>query len=300
VINLLCNKINLGDIENRKILNELFTNEFGKSKFDFIRFLNQRTDALELQNYHLISKIEKNNLSMKNYINELNEFYEVISDIKNVVNQVYESQTLTTEFLIIRDTLNHKINYLMDQKEINSAEKEKLENDETKELNLNMLLCKDKIVESKVNMTNMSNNYAGTNSKISALNSSTLSVNNNINNNKVMELIEEKIEIYENLRNHIAQYEDNSKRNKGEGENLSLNLNVAENLMNENYLLKTKNIKLIKFLSNILKNKELELIDENLNELNELMNSNKDLIFSEDMFNIVKSQALIIENMLEG
>lgn len=297
VINILCNKINLSDTENKKILNDLFTNEFSKSKFDFIRFLNQRIDALELQNFHLISKIEKNNMSMKNYINELNEFYEVISDIRNVVNQVYESQTLTTEFLIIRDTLNHRINYLIDQKEINSIEKEKIENDETKNLNLDLLLCKDKIIESKVNMINASNNYGGTNSKLSALNSSTLSANNN---NKVVELIDEKIEIYENMRNNIAQSEDNLRKNKGEGESFNLNSNLAENLMNENYILKTKNIRLIKYLSNLLKNKEFEMIDENLNELNELMNSYKDLLFSEDMFNIIKSQAAVIENILEN
>lgn len=293
VVNLMCNNLNLDESDNRKIISELFTTDGIKSKFDFVRFLNQRIDALELQNFHLISIIEKNHISMKNYITELNEFYEVISDIRNVVNQVYESQALTTEFMIIRDTLNNKINYLNEQKQVNIAEKQRIEKDETKNLNLNMLLCKDKIVESKVYISNY-----GSNLKISGLNVSTYSNNNN---NKLLELLDEKIEIYENLKNNIAQYEDNITRSKEEaGENANLNLNMTENLMNENYLLKTKNIRLIKFLYSLLRNGEVELSEDNISELNEVMNSNKDLVFSEDMFNIIKSQAAMIENFMEG
>ena len=55
-------------------------------------------------------------------------------------------------------------------------------------------------------------------------------------------MIDEKIEIYENLRNNMAQYEDNMIKDKDLEENNNFNLNTAENLMNENYLLKTKNI----------------------------------------------------------
>ena len=292
LINLLCNKLDLNDYDTKKFLYELFINENSKSKIDFVRFLDQRIDALEHQNFNLITKLEKSNISIKNYINEINEFCEVISDIRNVVNQVYESQSLTTEFLIIRDTLNNKMNYIMDQKEINSGLKEKIEKDETKIQNMNLLLCKDKIVESKVNMSN----YGATNSKISALNASTYS--NNINNNKLLELIDEKIEIYENLRNNMAQYEDNMIKEKDLEENNNFNLNIAENLMNENYLLKTKNIRLIKFLYRFIENKEFDLTEESLYELDDLMNGHSNHVFPEDLFNIIKSQSIIIENIL--
>ena len=293
VINLLCNKLDFNDYDTKKFLYELFINENSKSKIDFVRFLDQRIDALELQNFHLITKIEKSNNSIKTYINELNEFCEVISDIRNVVNQVYESQSLTTEFLIIRDTLNNKMNYLMDQKEINFGVKERIEKDETKIQNMNLLLCKDKIVESKVNISN----YGATNSKNSALNASTYSNNNN---NKILELIDEKIEIYENLRNNMAQYEDNIIKEKDLEENNNFNLNTAENLMNENYLLKTKNIRLIKFLYSFMKNKEFDMTEESLYELDDLMNGNPNHVFPEDLFNIIKSQSIIIENILGG
>ena len=158
---------------------------------------------------------------------------------------------------------------------------------------MNLLLCKDKIVESKVNISN----YGATNTKNSALNASTYSNNNN---NKILELIDEKIEIYENLKNNIAQYEDNMIKEKDLEENNNFNLNIAENLMNENYLLKTKNIRLIKFLYTFMKNKEFDMTEESLYELDDLMNGNPNHVFPEDLFNIIKSQSIIIENILGG
>lgn len=107
---------------NIKAIRELFGNNF-----DYIKFLQMRIDSLELQNYYLITKNEKNTNMIKTYLDELIEVYEVVSDIRNVLNQVFEMQSLTKEFMLIRETLNTKNDFLMKKKEIFSEEKKNLD-----------------------------------------------------------------------------------------------------------------------------------------------------------------------------
>ena len=107
---------------NLKILNELFG-----QNFDFIKFLQMRVDSLELQNYYLISKNDKNTNIIKSYLDEMIEVYEVVSDIRNVLNQVYDVQSLTKEFMLIRETLNTKNDFLMKKKDIFFEEKRSLD-----------------------------------------------------------------------------------------------------------------------------------------------------------------------------
>ena len=55
------------------------------------------------------------------------EVYEVVSDIRNVLNQVYDVQSLTKEFMLIRETLNTKNDFLMKKKDIFFEEKRSLD-----------------------------------------------------------------------------------------------------------------------------------------------------------------------------
>lgn len=281
IIGLFNNKNTLDKQESYKIISGLFP---PGTNFNVVNFLNQRIESLELQNYSLITKLEKFTINMTNYLNEMIEYSEVISDIKNVINQVYETQSLTTEFLIIRDTLNNRGEYLQNQKNQILEEKEKLTDDSYKQINMDILLCKDKMVESKLKV-GISLNSLG-----KGLPPSGLSFNN-----KLIEALDEKIEIYDNIKNDLAQFHD--KNEKGTNGN-----NFIENLINDNYILKNKNIKLQEIVSRIIKNtKNLDpdnIDEETFNLLNEIINSRRDIMFTEDLFNMVKVQALEIESIL--
>ena len=82
---LIFSLINKEDLksQNTKIMNEIFILE----DINWVKFLGARVEALEFQNYILLSKHEKYSNLINNYIDELVEFIEVISDIKNVVNE---------------------------------------------------------------------------------------------------------------------------------------------------------------------------------------------------------------------
>jgi hypothetical protein len=115
-----------------------------------MNLLLNRIETLEIQNYHLVTKNESMTQMMIGYIDEIIEYYEVVLDIKNVLNQVYDAQTLTREFNIIRETLNNKNEYLKKQKEVFLDDKNQLLFNNVKEMNKDVLLCKDKIEEFKM------------------------------------------------------------------------------------------------------------------------------------------------------
>jgi hypothetical protein len=118
-------------------------------------------------------------------------------------------------------------------------------------------------------------------------------------NNKILEILDEKIEIYESMKNNLVQYEDFINNNKQEDNDDENGMNLAENLMKENYILRSKNIRLIEFLSQLITKKNLEIENEViLNELNEITNSQRDVVLSEDLYHMMKAHALIIENSL--
>ena len=63
------------------------------------------------------------------------------------MNQVFEKQSITNDFLLIREALNSKRDYL-DKKILNfKEEKQKLNNFFLNERNEQVLLCKDKLYE---------------------------------------------------------------------------------------------------------------------------------------------------------
>lgn len=291
IISILTKKF---DDDNMRVLSDLFPNV----KFDLVKFLSARIEGLEMQNYSLITKNETLSNLTKNTIDELIEYYEVINDIRNVLNQVYEAQAITREFLIIRETLNSRSEYVTKQKDSYLYEKELLEKDTIKEKNIEVLLCKDKIMESRLNSNTINNQTLNTvNSKGSLAVGQT-------DKNKLFEIIDEKIEIYDNLKNNLAYYEEYIQNREFEfqdenmDENKLSSLRFKESLLNDNYMLKSKNIRLVNFIKNILKKKEIEFSEKTVDELTDIVSCDRDIVFTEDLFHMLKSQALLMENMI--
>jgi len=267
-----------------KLLNEIFNNSNNNNNnnyedVNFIRFLGSRVDALEFQNFKLISKHEKYSLLINNYIDELIEFIEVLSDIKNVVNQVFESQALTKEFLIIRETLNSRDEFLEKQKKYFFSEKEKITKELTQDLKYQTLITHDKITDNYLKLLESQKSEG------------------------ISNLVDEKIQEMQNLKYNLALYEDfvqyreenqldldNEHPNKN-----SFPIKIRESLLNENSGLKVKFLKLKNLFIKLVQNKNIELDDECYRELNSIMNTNIDIIFNEDFFNLIKAQALLVE-----
>ena len=225
------------------ILHEIFD----KNKIPIISILCDRIEKLEIQNYSLISKNDLYIQMINSYIDELVEYYEVVYDIKNVLNQVYDASALTKEFLIIRETLNNKEDFLKKQKEIYIEEKNQLNSNKLKENNMDVILCKDKILEFKITKTS--------------------------------NILDDKINYYENI----------SKQTSFD----------FELIIKENNILKTYNIKLRNLLIDILKDNIIYLDPHMIKEINQIFNSQTELILADDLFYMLNSQAQLIENILK-
>lgn len=244
----------------------LFRTIFPDATLDVTKFLTNRIESLEVQNFNLLAKNQKFSFMAKNYIEELVEYSEVIVDIKNVINQVFESQSLTREFLIIRETLNNRNDYLIRKKEEFLQHKENIENEMTIEQN-NEFLCNDKIAE-----------YVQVPMKLHS--PQTLM--------KLQEAIDEKIITFNNLKQSQATYDEANT----EPENMDHTVQV------QNDRLKAANLKLKNFIMTFLRDKDIEMDQESMAELQEILNTTNDVIFSQDLFYMLKSQALLIENMI--
>jgi hypothetical protein len=277
---LIFSLINKDDIFNNKInlriLNELFT----KNEVFWSKYLYARVDALEFQNFKLNLKHEKYSNSINNYIDEIIEFIEVISDIKNVVNQVYESQTLTQEFLLIRETLNSRDPFLKTQKNFFLEEKKNIDKELSNDLKFDLLLSHDKISENYINILQ--------NEKREGINN----------------LIEDKILELQNKINTLACYDDFLLyREEKEIERIDESVNKRSNnmknmqgIVNENFGLKTKFLKLKKIFYDMIWNKDIELNEDVYLDLHSIMNTNYDIVFNEDLFGLINAQAFLYEN----
>lgn len=274
----LLNKEEVGSsFSNPKILSEIFNND----EVNFNRFLGSRVEALEFQNFKLLSKHEKYSVLINNYIDELVEFIEVISDIKNVVNQVFESQALTKEFLIIRETLNSRDEFLEKQKKFFLAEKEKISKELVTDVKYQILLTHDKITENYLKLLETE--------RAEGMNA----------------LIIDKIEELNNIKNNLVYYEDflqykeENQINQSENNNLLSNRNypmrVREALSVENFTLKTKFLKLKSLFYKLVRNKHIELDENSYTQLSSILNDPYDAAHSEDLFNMLKAQALLVE-----
>jgi len=249
-----------------------------------MRFLGARVDALEFQNFKLASKHEKYSNLIGNYIDELIEFIEILSDIRNVVNQVFDSQSLTKEFLIIRETLNSRDEYLEKQKKYFFSEKEKVSKELNKDLKYQILLSHDKITENYLRLLDSEKTEGLAN------------------------LLEEKIEEIQNLKNNLALYEDflqyrEENQINLEGElavKVQYPLKIREGLLCENAGLKVKFLKLKSLFLRLARQRTIELDEQGFKELNAIMNSNYDVVYSEEIFGLMKAQALLVEQKFLG
>lgn len=214
---LIFSLLNKEDISGSSFYFKILSELFNRNEINWSRFLAARVDALEFQNFKLNSKQEIFSNTITNYINELIEFIEVISYFKNVVNQIFESQSLTQEFFLIRETLNSRDSFMESQKNFFLEEKKNIQRELNNDMKFNLLLTHDKISE----------NY--------------LNILKNEKQEGILQIVGEKIKEMQKMVTDIALYDDflDYKEERGlikqseiykKGNSLS-----REGLLNENY-----------------------------------------------------------------
>ena len=188
----------------------------GELNTELIKFLLDRIDKLEYQNFFLASKLENYLKIMNQYIEELCEYIDIIFDLTNVINDIPDNvinQNLNEDFFIVKDTLNNKKNMLNKKYEEYNNFKNILNTDDTLKNNDVFIMLGNKIND----------------------------INNLINNDKMpkeySKILDEKIKKYENMKNHNS------------GEN-----NMEMELMLTNNILEKKNSQLRQIIKDILSN----------------------------------------------
>lgn len=275
MINLICNNYDYKSKNFQNVFNLLFNggsnnnNNNNNNNIDLIKFLSNKNQQLEFQNFYLISKCEKFSKIIKQQYEELIEYSEVLIDIKNVVNQVFESQSLTREFLIIRETLNNRNEYLNKRKEEFKLEVEEIEK-EKKLILSNQVMTGDKILE----------------------------MSGVVKVDQLDQILNDKIKNLENLKLEIFEGGEANSNNNNVN---NIKNNTYNELLKENHLLKINNFKFKNFIFKILKDPNKPLNSLNFKELDRIFkNTNNEALFSEDLFYLLKSQALLLENMVSS
>ena len=188
----------------------------GELNTELIKFLVDRIDKLEYQNYFLASKLENYIIIMNQYIEELCEYIDIIFDLTNVINDIPDNvinQNLNEDFFIVKDTLNNKKKMLNKKYEEYNNFKNILNTDDTLKNNDVFIMLGNKIND----------------------------INNLINNDKMpkeySKILDEKIKKYENMKFPNS------------GEN-----NKEMELMLTNNILENKNSQLRQIIKDILSN----------------------------------------------
>ena len=188
----------------------------GELNTELIKFLLDRIDKLEYQNFFLASKLENYIIIMNQYIEELCEYIDIIFDLTNVINDIPDNvinQNLNEDFFIVKDTLNNKKNMLNKKYEEYNNFKNILNTDDTLKNNDVFIMLGNKIND----------------------------ISNLINNDKMpkeySKILDEKIKKYENMKNPNS------------GEN-----NMEMELMLTNNILEKKNSELRQIIKDIISN----------------------------------------------
>ena len=188
----------------------------GELNTELIKFLLDRIDKLEYQNFFLASKLENYIIIMNQYIEELCEYIDIIFDLTNVINDIPDNvinQNLNEDFFIVKDTLNNKKNMLNKKYEEYNNFENILNTDDTLKNNDVFIMLGNKIND----------------------------ISNLINNDKMpkeySKILDEKIKKYENMKNL------NSREN-----------NTEKELMLTNNILEKKNSQLRQIIKDILSN----------------------------------------------
>ena len=156
---------------------------------ELIKFLLDRIDKLEYQNYFLASKMENYIIIMNQFIEELCEYIDIIFDLGNVINDIPENiirQNINEDFFIVRDTLNNKKDMLSKKYEEYNNFKNNLNTNDALKNNDVLLMIGNKIND----------------------------LNTLINDDKISkdfsQIIDEKMKKYENLMNKINSEDNNN------------------------------------------------------------------------------------------
>ncbi len=266
------NKSNNVNNDIKNFLNEIFKNE----NENYINYLIERINNLEFQNYSLINQIEYYQKITLQTTDDLNEYIEIIDDIRNVLNCISDNIILNDDFYVIRDTLNRKENVIYNQRNIISERKNEIEKKDIIKKNEDIILCKDKITEIK------------------------LSEKNNINYEKCFNLLNEKISVYENLKNLMSKYEDFINYIDKDNDNDNI-FKSKDELLKYNNSLKENNILLRRIIENLLRKNHEKINDEEMKKINNIINLEKSFsTFNEDLIMFLKNQANLIGNTLDN
>ena len=234
------NKNNNSEIKN--YLNQLFNNQ----NENYTNYLIERINNLEFQNYSLLNQIEYYQKITLQTTDDLNEYIEIIDDIRNVLNCISDDIRLNDDFYVIRDTLNRKENVIYNQRDVILERKNEIERNDIIRKNEDIILCKDKINEIK------------------------LLDKSNINYEKSFQILNEKISIYESLRDLMLKYEDFINFIDKDGE-YDIIFKSKDELLNYNNSLIENNILLRRIIEDLLKNNYNNVDEEEMKKINHLV-----------------------------
>ena len=264
------NKNNNSEIKN--YLNQLFNNQ----NENYTNYLIERINNLEFQNYSLLNQIEYYQKITLQTTDDLNEYIEIIDDIRNVLNCISDDIRLNDDFYVIRDTLNKKENVIYNQRDVILERKKEIENNDIIRKNEDIILCKDKINEIQ------------------------LIDKDKINYEKSFQILNEKISNYESLRDLMMKYEDFINFIDKDGE-YDIIFKSKDELLKYNNSLIENNILLRRIIEDLLKNNNNNIDDEEMKKINKVINFDKSFnSFNEDLILLLRNQAKIIEKNLEN
>ena len=264
------NKNNNSEIKN--YLNQLFNNQ----NENYTNYLIERINNLEFQNYSLLNQIEYYQKITLQTTDDLNEYIEIIDDIRNVLNCISDDIRLNDDFYVIRDTLNKKENVIYNQRDVILERKNEIENNDIIRKNEDIILCKDKINEIQ------------------------LIDKDKINYEKSFQILNEKISNYESLRDLMMKYEDFINFIDKDGE-YDIIFKSKDELLKYNNSLIENNILLRRIIEDLLKNNNNNIDDEEMKKINKIINFDKSFnSFNEDLILLLRNQAKIIEKNLEN
>ena len=257
----------------QQILNE----HKGELNTELIKFLLDRIDKLEYQNYFLASKIENYIIIMNQYIEELCEYIDIIFDLGNLINDIPENvinQNTNEDFFIVRDTLNNKRELLNKKYEEYNNFKNILNTNDALKNNDVFIMLGNKVndINTLINDDKLSKQYT--------------------------KIIDEKIKKYENVMNP-----NNTEDNK--------NL-IEKELIISNNILEKKNSQLRQILKDILANdiystpvinseikeKLIDILNEENNERGKDPSIANNFCSYEDLVMMLNTQSYLIENQL--
>lgn len=270
------------DEQNKKILKQIFS--FQNMPNNLGMLLLNRIENLEYQNFFLINKIDYYIKVIGQLSDEVIEHIEIIGDIKNVLSKENRSDQFSKDFYSIKNTLNQKMSILNNKKDsINDLKNEIAQNDITLK-NQNIILCKDKFVELK-------NERNSSSSKVSK------------NENKIMEIINVRLNDLNSLKDILNKYEDFVGYLQNENDintELENKFKIKDEICYFNELLKSNNSKLKYLLMEIVE--KCNISDNTLNnKIMKILNEKEELtnLCGEDCYiNFIGAQCKIMEYSL--